>query len=69
MDIRIDDRYLLFKAIQPLEDGVLYNGQDLFLKRDVFLYLLDKKGKSTRKNLDKVLVKPPGLQMNIFFIF
>ncbi|MCY9510325.1 PASTA domain-containing protein [Paenibacillus larvae] len=49
MDIRIDDRYLLFKAIQPLEDGVLYNGQDLFLKRDVFLYLLDKKGEVDSK--------------------
>lgn len=50
MDIRIDDRYLLFKAIQPLEDGVLYNGQDIFLKRDVFLYLVDKKGEVDSKD-------------------
>jgi eukaryotic-like serine/threonine-protein kinase len=67
MELRIGDRYQLTYAIQSLADGVLYAGKELFLQRDVIIFISNNKEEQGTEDLQRGLGQASHFNNKNFF--
>jgi hypothetical protein len=67
MDRFIDQRYLFEECILSTDKGVLYQGRDLLLRRNVFLYMVKPKGNTSPEEHMKMMAGVSFLQDSNFF--
>lgn len=67
MELRIGDRYQLTYAIQSLADGVLYAGKELFLQRDVIIFISNNKEEQSSEDLQRGLGQASHFNNKNFF--
>ena len=67
MDRFIDQRYLFEEVILSTEKGILYQGKDLLLRRNVFLYMVKPKGNTSPEEYMKMVAGVSFLHDSNFF--